>query len=88
MIKTSNQNLIHRPGAVDGYCLDENKKYAFDYYPGYPYPDNVSDIMNEYHCDNNNSTNEEINENDWDFNLSSTDDEYGDEDEELAGTYD
>lgn len=42
--------------------------------------------MNEYHCDNNNGKNEDIDENELDFDLSSSDDEY--EDEGTAGTYD
>lgn len=75
MIKSSNENLIHLPEAVDGYRLNESKKFEIEYFSGYPYPQYFSDMMNETLTDKNESfTNNDNHE--FDCELSSSDEEY------------
>lgn len=81
MIKSANKNFIEVPAAIDGYFLDKNRKFAIEYFPGHPYPSNILDFTNESLCDNSNSpTNDgETIENEFDYELSSSDDESDDE---------
>lgn len=84
MIKTANENFIKVPAATDGYFLDENQKFAIEYFAGHPYPSDIIDFTNESLCDNNNSpANDDIIENEFDCELSSSDDE-SDEEEAIS----
>lgn len=81
MIKTANENFIKVPAATEGYFLDENQKFAIEYFPGHPYPSNILDFTNQLLCNNNNSpTNDDDTiENEFGYDLSSSDDESDDE---------
>lgn len=75
MIKSSSNNLIQPPEAVDGYCLSENNMFAIEYFDGYPYPQSISDMMDEnFDDEENNTTNNDSNE--FDCEMSSSDEEY------------
>lgn len=78
MIKSAGENSIEKPKAIDGYCLNENNEFAIEYFPGYPYPENIEAILSQNHCDNNNSDQNTDDEDDLDFNLSSSDEEFSD----------
>lgn len=81
MIKSANENFIEVPAVTDGYSLDENRKFAIEYFSGHPYPSNVLGFTNESLCDNNNSPTEDddTTENEFDYDLSSSDDQSDDE---------
>lgn len=47
MIKSAEKASIDVPEAVDGYCMKENGNFSIEYYSGYPYPENICDLIND-----------------------------------------
>lgn len=70
MIKSSKQNTIDVPEAVDGYYLDESNKFGIEYFSGYPYPQDISDLMSE------STKHDDYIEDEFDCHFSSSDEEY------------
>lgn len=73
MIKSCNKNTIDLPKAIEGYCLNENNEYTIEYFAGYPYPENLTDLINDNIPNNNNDA---ANSDEDNCELSSSDEEY------------
>lgn len=85
MIKTSNQNSIDVPKAVDGYGVDESNRFTIEYFSGYPYPQDISDLIDNSDFEQTESSAaEDHSESEFVYALESSDEE----DEENIESYD